>query len=112
MIWNQDELKAAIEALPFRLDVRSTPAEYYVAVGLAVHLRGRAESLYLRGFVTAMHGIPAHDLVEVERVELTNGSPEGGLTSRDPDMIDLYAAVRKLLVARGAEIVPTIETYF
>lgn len=112
MVWNQSELKAALEALPFDLRIHERSGEYYTSDGFDIELAGSEDTLHLRGFVTAMEGISKHDDVEVEFVELTNGYSDGGLTSHDWNMIDLYAAVRKILAKEGAQIVPTLDAFF
>lgn len=112
MLWNQASIRAALLALPFAIKLQETPGEQYTSNGFSIELAGSEDTLHLQGFVTAPQGISAHDDVEVAMVELTNGYSEGGLTSNDPKMIDLYAAVRKLLAGMGAQIVPTLNDYF
>lgn len=109
--WNTEEL-----ITDFMVDGRNVYADFpggdCDTSVIVIQPEGSEDFIFVSGFITGTDPISDWDEVDVEMVEVSDGmDSSGGLNSRDPNVIQAYADVRKILARKGFTVVDRMEDY-
>ena len=108
-LWNTEQAKIAILAIPEVSLNRISLGEYYTTDGIDLDVAGSEKLIYVRGFSTDR--LSQNDNVDVEMVEVSTGYSDGDMPD-DPDYCIIHARVKAALMRLGHRVVNSLDRYF
>ena len=113
--WNTKQIEEHLKQIPGVAKVTVNPPGGDVDTdNIVLTINGADDRLFIAGFeVRSDRELPNKSDVEVEMVELTDGTDcTGGLSSDDFRVAEAFIHVRQYFVVNGAAVVDRMRDYF
>ena len=112
--WNTSTIEAHLNQISGVVDVEvNRPGGDVDTDNITLTIAGASEKLYIAGFEVSDRELPDKSDIDVEFVELTDGTcSTGGLNCDDFRVAEAFIHVRQYFVVNGATVVNNMDHFF